>query len=65
MALPDRIARPAPSQLVGGWEVGLLVLMALLYLGGALINPAFFGSTDALHALLRDTRALRASWRSA
>ena len=29
--------------------------MALLYLGGAFINPAFFGSTDALHALLRDT----------
>ena len=38
---------------------GLLVLMALLYIGGALVNPAFFGSTDALHALLRDTVALR------
>ena len=29
--------------------------MALLYLGGAFVNPAFFGSTEALHALLRDT----------
>ena len=44
-----------PSQFVGGWEAGLLGLMALLYFGGALINPAFFGTTDALHALLRDS----------
>ena len=35
--------------------MGLLALMALLYVGGALINPAFFGTTDALHALLRDS----------
>ena len=42
-------------QLVGGWEVGLLALMALLYLGGAILNPAFFGTTDAFQALLRDT----------
>ena len=41
-------------QLVGGWEVGLLALMALLYLVGAFINPNFFGSTDAFQALLRD-----------
>ncbi|MDL2398776.1 ABC transporter permease [Rhizobium mayense] len=45
----------APSQLAGGWEVGLLIFLALLYLGGVVLNPAFFGSTDALHALLRDT----------
>ena len=45
----------APSQLVGGWEAGLLAFLALLYVGGALVNPAFFGSTEALHALLRDT----------
>jgi ribose transport system permease protein len=44
-----------PSSFVGGWEAGLLVLMALLYLGGALINPAFFGSSDALLALMRDS----------
>jgi ribose transport system permease protein len=45
----------APPQLVGGWEAGLLALLLLLYLGGALVNPAFFGSMDAFHALLRDT----------
>lgn len=45
----------APSQLVGGWEAGLLALLVLLYLGGAFVNPAFFGSTEAFHALLRDT----------
>lgn len=45
----------APPQLFGGWEGGLLVFLALLYLVGALVNPAFFGSTEALHALLRDT----------
>ncbi len=44
-----------PAQLVGGWELGLLVLMAILFAGGALINPAFFGSGDAFHAILRDT----------
>lgn len=54
LAATRRIER-SPSQLVGGWEVGLLVLMGLLYLGGVLINPSFFGSTDALHAVLRDT----------
>jgi ribose transport system permease protein len=43
-----------PSQLIGGWEAGLLILIALLYGAGALLNPSFFGSTDALHALLRD-----------
>jgi ribose transport system permease protein len=43
-----------PAQFVGGWEVGLLVMMALLYLVGAFINPRFFASADALHALLRD-----------
>ncbi len=45
----------APSQVVGGWEVGLIALLLLLYLGGAVVNPAFFGSTEAFHALLRDT----------
>ena len=45
----------SPSQLIGGWEVGLLVLLGLLYVGGTLLNPAFFGSTEAFHALLRDT----------
>lgn len=45
----------APPQLAGGWEVGLLLFLILLYLVGAFVNPAFFASTEALHALLRDT----------
>ncbi len=44
-----------PLELAGGWEMGLLALMAALYIGGAILNPAFFGTTDALQALLRDT----------
>ena len=40
--------------LFGGWEVGLLVIMAMLYLGGLYLNPAFFGSTGALFSVLRD-----------
>jgi len=43
-----------PAQFVGGWEVGILAMMALLYLVGAYINPTFFASADAFHALLRD-----------
>ncbi len=44
-----------PMQLVGGWEVGILLFMAVLYGVGAWINPGFFGTTDALSAVLRDT----------
>ena len=43
-----------PSQLLGSWEAGLFTLIILLFGGGAFVNPAFFGSTDALHAVLRD-----------
>ncbi len=50
----DAARRRPPSELVGGWEAGLLLLMALLYLGATYVNPAFFGSIDAFHALLRD-----------
>src|ERR1700741_2808622 len=42
------------SLLFGGWEVGLLAVMALLYAGGLYLNPAFFGSSDALFSILRD-----------
>lgn len=49
-----RLSRP-PLQLAGGWEISLLVLMLLLYLVGTALNPSFFGSADAFHALLRDT----------
>src|SRR6516162_3176339 len=45
---------PQPSSLIGGWEVGLLAIMALLYLAGLYLNPAFFGSTGALFSVMRD-----------
>jgi ribose transport system permease protein len=50
----ERRAR-LPRQLVGGWELGLVVLMAILFAVGFAINPAFFGSDDALLATFRDT----------
>ena len=34
------MGREAPL-LFGGWEVGLLVIMALLYAGGLYLNPGF------------------------
>ncbi|MBV8964376.1 MAG: ABC transporter permease [Hyphomicrobiales bacterium] len=49
----SRAQRP-PAELWGGWEGGLLLLMAGLYLAGAFVNPAFFGTSDALAAVLRD-----------
>jgi ribose transport system permease protein len=45
----------ATSLLIGGWEVGLLAIMAALYLAGLYLNPAFFGSADALFSVLRDS----------
>ena len=53
-AAPSREAGREASLIFGGWEVGLLVLMGLLYAGGLYLNPAFFGSTDALFSVLRD-----------
>ena len=53
-AAPRDEGRRAPSLLVGAWEVGLLAIMAALYLGGLYLNPAFFGSADALFSVLRD-----------
>src|SRR5579863_4248528 len=47
------IGHEAPL-IFGGWEIGLLVIMALLYAGGLYLNPAFFGSTDALFSVMRD-----------
>jgi len=44
-----------PMQLIGTWEIGLLILMVVLYIGGAILNPSFFGSSDAFFALLRDS----------
>lgn len=40
--------------MAGGWEIGLLVMLSMLFAVGASINPTFFTSGDALHALLRD-----------
>ncbi|MGK9236625.1 hypothetical protein KXS07_34135 [Inquilinus limosus] len=37
-----------------GWEVGLLLVMAALYLAGTQVNPRFFGDLTALHSVLRD-----------
>jgi ribose transport system permease protein len=50
-----RASSRLPLQLIGGWEVGILLFMVLLYGIGAWINPDFFGSTDAFSAVLRDT----------
>jgi ribose transport system permease protein len=54
--LPPAVAAPtrAPSLYFGGWEIGLIVFMAMLYGIGIWINPDFFGTTDALSAVLRD-----------
>jgi ribose transport system permease protein len=59
MSATGVVTRPIESGrgsalLIGGWEVGLLAIMALLYLGGLYLNPAFFGSTGALFSVLRD-----------
>ena len=59
MALSAEAAAPAvqrrPTELAGGWEIGLLVLLVALYAAGSILNPSFFGGADAFHALLRDT----------
>src|SRR6476620_7285569 len=54
IGLTHRAGRPS-AQIVGGWEIGLLMFMALLYLGGVYINPDFFGSGEAISSILRDT----------
>ena len=50
-----RLTVRLPLQLIGGWEIGILFFMVLLYGVGAYINPGFFGTTDAFSAVLRDT----------
>ncbi len=49
------LRRRLPLELIGGWEVGLIAFMVLLYAAGIYINPKFFGQTDAFSAILRDT----------
>ncbi len=53
MALPNG-RRREPPDLFGAWEAGLLLFMVALYFVGAVINPGFFGTPDALLAILRD-----------
>ncbi|MBZ0229302.1 MAG: ABC transporter permease, partial [Bauldia sp.] len=40
--------------MVGGWEVGLIIFMIVLYIAGVYINTRFFGSAAALSSILRD-----------
>src|SRR6476661_2280824 len=54
IGLTHRAGRPA-AQIAGGWEIGLLLFMALLYCAGIYINPDFFGSGEAISSILRDT----------
>ncbi len=57
MAIAD-VAAPRtkrlPIQMIGGWEVGLIIFMIALYLVGVYINTRFFGSAAALSSILRD-----------
>src|SRR5664279_4877982 len=46
--------RRLPFQLFGGWEVGLIIFMVLIYLVGVYLNTKFFGSAAALSSILRD-----------
>jgi ribose transport system permease protein len=57
MAIAERAPiakRRLPIELIGGWEVGLIIFMVLLYLAGVYINTRFFGSAAALSSILRD-----------
>lgn len=46
--------RRLPLTMVGGWEVGIIVFMVVLYVGATFVNPTFFGSGDATASVLRD-----------
>lgn len=50
-----RVLSHPPPEFVGSREASILAFMALIYLAGVYINPAFFGQTDAIAAILRDT----------
>src|SRR4029079_11192443 len=51
---PSPSHRRLPLEIFGGWEVGLLIFLILLYLAGVYINPKFFGSAAALSSVMRD-----------
>src|SRR5437763_8668912 len=46
--------RRLPIELIGGWEVGLIIFLIALYLIGVYINPRFFGGAQALSSVMRD-----------
>ena len=46
--------RRLPLELLGGWEMGLIIFLVLLYLLGVYINPRFFGSAAAFSSVMRD-----------
>lgn len=48
------VRRRLPLEIIGGWEVGLIIFLILLYLVGVYINPRFFGSSAALSSVMRD-----------
>jgi ribose transport system permease protein len=48
------VRRRLPLEIIGGWEVGLIIFLILLYLAGVYINPRFFGSSAALSSVMRD-----------
>ena len=45
----------SPAEVWGRWELALLGFMISIYLAGLWLNPVFFGSTDAVAAILRDS----------
>ncbi len=59
VTISERLARMSekrlPNSLFGSWEVGLTIFMLILYAVGTYINPRFFGSSDALLAILRES----------
>jgi len=52
---PPAVRRRLPIELIGGWEVGLIVFLVILYLIGVYINPRFFGGAAALSSVMRDS----------
>ena len=42
------------GQILGAWELGVVVVMVLLYLVGLYLNPRFWGNPASISATLRD-----------
>jgi len=54
MTPPPPSPQRLPLTFVGGWELGIVFFMVVLYTAAVFINPAFFGSGDAIGSVLRD-----------